>query len=75
MASAALQKYEESGGWVAVTFLVIFTAMIGLMGYAGHLQREAMRGECDALGGDFVVRPHGESVCVPKGQVITLSMQ
>lgn len=72
MTSAVLQKYEESGGWVAVTFLIIFVALIALMGYAGYSQREAARAECAEKGGDFIAKPHGENLCVPKGQVISL---
>lgn len=73
--SVALQKYEESGGWVAITFLTIFVALIILMGYAGYTQREQARAECETLGGDFIAKPHGENLCVPKGQVITLSIR
>lgn len=71
--STALQKYEESGGWVALTFITVFIVLVGLMGYAGHAQKEAARAECDLKGGDFLARGH-EILCVPKGQVITLSM-
>ena len=74
MTGVVLKKYEESGGWVAVTFFTFFVAMIVLMGYAGHQQKVAMRAECESKGGEFVWRPHSESLCIPKGQVIPLSM-
>lgn len=71
---SALQTYEQSGGWVALTFLTIFAALIGLMGYAGHCQKVELRAECERKGGEFVWRPRAENLCVPKGQVIPLSM-
>lgn len=72
---SAKQRYEASGGHVALGFVLVFTSLVALMGYAGACQQEAMRAECDAKGGDFVWRAHSESLCVPKGQVITLSIK
>lgn len=72
---SAKQRYDASGGHVALAFVAVFTGLVFLMGYAGACQQEAMRVECEAKGGDFVWRPHGESLCVPKGQVITLTIR
>lgn len=69
----ARQKYEDSGGLVALIFILGFFALVGLMGYAGAQQQAAMRSQCADKGGDLIWRPHGNSLCVPKGQVIILT--
>lgn len=68
-------QYEASGGPVALMFLAVFTGLVFLMGYAGACQQEAKQAECEQKGGEFVWRSHSEPLCLPKGQVIPLTVR
>lgn len=71
----ARQRYEASGGYVALAFILTFFSLVALMAYAGVRQEAAERSECETKGGEYVWRPHSESLCLPKGQVIPLSIR
>lgn len=60
----AMKRYENSGGWVALTFMLIFFSMAFGMGYASKVQHEQQRKACEVERGLFVSQPRSESFCV-----------
>lgn len=62
----AIQRYESSGGCVALTFMLAFLLMTAVMGYLGAKEREEQRASCEASGGSFIYQIRPKSICLKR---------